>query len=162
MVLSFSRPQATVQATMTWTGSVVLGKLLGNPGPATVATSNEKDTTPVSLNVLLSYPTPKPPSTGHPEACWDTMPLLAQAPTNGPNAEVTSSGKNGIVCMENAQHSRSNSSAAKTCPTFGDWRPLWVPQNLIPRRGRVVNGFIPRIMGEILPFILCWVKITLL
>lgn len=41
------------------------------------------------------------PPTGHPEACWNTMPVLAQAPTSGPNVEVTSSGKNGIVSLEN-------------------------------------------------------------
>lgn len=29
------------------------------------------------------------------------MPVLAQAPTSGPNVEVTSSGKNGIVSVEN-------------------------------------------------------------
>jgi len=42
---------------------------------------------------------PRPP-TGHPEACWNTMPLLAQAPANRPNVEVTSSGKNGIVSLK--------------------------------------------------------------
>lgn len=46
---------------------------------------------------LVSSPLPP---TGHPEACWNTMPVLAQAPTSGPNAEVTSSGKNGIVSLE--------------------------------------------------------------
>lgn len=40
------------------------------------------------------------PPTGHPEACWNTMPVLAQAPTSGPNVEVTSSEKNGIVSLE--------------------------------------------------------------
>lgn len=43
---------------------------------------------------------PLQPPTGHPEPCWNTMPVLAQAPTSGPNVEVTSSGKNGIVSLE--------------------------------------------------------------
>lgn len=70
-----------------------------NPRPATVATTIQ--------SMQLSYAATSPPllsnplpPTGHPEACWNTMPVLAQAPTSGPNMEVTSSGKNGIVSLE--------------------------------------------------------------
>lgn len=70
-----------------------------SPSPATVATTIQS--TQLSYAVtspLLSNPLPP---TGHPETCWNTMPELAQAPTSGPNVEVTSSGKNGIVSVEN-------------------------------------------------------------
>lgn len=46
---------------------------------------------------VLSKPLPP---TGHPEACWNTMPEHTRSPTRDPNMEVTSSRKNGIVGVE--------------------------------------------------------------
>lgn len=71
---------------------------LVNPRTATVTTTIQR-TQLLRSSISSSSVRPLPP-TGHPEACWNTMPLLAQAPTSGPNVEVTSSGKNGIVSME--------------------------------------------------------------
>lgn len=82
-------------------GSNVHGALGASfkPRPATVATTIQSTqlSCAVTSPPLLSKPLPP---TGHPEACWNTMPVLAQAPTSGPNVEVTSSGKNGIVSVE--------------------------------------------------------------
>lgn len=67
--------------------------------PRTASYYHSKHATLLCCYISSSSVQPLPP-TGHPEACWNTMPVLAQAPTSGPNVEVTSSGKNGIVSLE--------------------------------------------------------------
>ncbi len=81
---------------------------------------HSKHATLLCCYISSSSVQPLPP-TGHPEACWNTMPVLAQAPTSGPNVEVTSSGKNGIVSVEklNTRQQQSpvqNSGLRRTFP----------------------------------------------
>lgn len=73
---------------------------LFQPQPSYCNHHHSKHATLLCRYTSSSSVQPLPP-TGHPEACWNTMPVLAQAPTSGPNVEVTSSGKNGIVSLEN-------------------------------------------------------------
>lgn len=80
-----------------------MGQCPWGPGslcqPRLASYHHSKHTTLLWCYISSSSVQPLPP-TGHPEACWNTMPVLAQAPTSGPNVEVTSSGKNGIVSLE--------------------------------------------------------------
>lgn len=86
---------------------------LFQPQPSYCSHHHSKHATLLCCYISSSSVRPLPP-TGHPEACWNTMPVLAQAPTSGPNVEVTSSGKNGIVSMESSTPSK-HWSAANSC-----------------------------------------------
>lgn len=65
------------------------------PRSATVATIIQSK--PVFLAVTSLGLLEALPPTGHPEACWNTMPDHTQPPARGSNMEVTSSRKNCIV-----------------------------------------------------------------
>lgn len=73
-----------------------------DPRSATVATIIQS--TPVFLAVTSLGRLETLPPTGHPEACWNTMPDRTRAPAPGSNMEVTSSKKNCIVSK--VQHRR--------------------------------------------------------
>lgn len=84
-----------------WCGPMSMGHpgSLFQPQSSYCSHHHSEHTTLLCSHISSTSVQPLPP-TGHPEACWNTMPVLAQAPTSGPSVEVTSSGKNGIVSME--------------------------------------------------------------
>lgn len=89
---------------------------LFRPQPSYCSHHYSKHAIPFCSYISYSSVQPLPP-TGHPEACWNTMPVLAQAPTSGSNVEVTSLGKNGIVSVKSATLSK-HSTAKKTNAEF--------------------------------------------
>lgn len=89
---------------------------LSTPQPSYCSHHHSKHAIPFCSYISYSSVQPLPP-TGHPEACWNTMPVLAQAPTSGSNVEVTSLEKNGIVSVKSSTLSK-HSTAKKTNAEF--------------------------------------------